>query len=483
MKKLKNILYGLELIAVRGSNEIMISGISIDSKKTHKKNLFVAINGINENSHDYINEAIKNGATSILCEKIPKNLLDGITYVCVKNSRKALSVICETWYNSPSKKIKIIGITGTNGKTSVATMAFHLFKKIGFKCGLISTVEIRIEDKIYNTNNTTPNPLTTSKLLNDMVKCEVTHCFMEVSSHGIDQYRVYAIQFNVGVFTNLSHDHLDYHKSFKNYRDVKKIFFDSLDVSALAISNCDDKNGKFMLQNTKAKKYFFGIKNLGEFKIKVLEKSLEGTLIKINNVEVWTKLVGTFNIYNFLAVYSIAILLGLNEEKILKILSKINAPVGRFQLTQSKNKVVSIVDYAHTPDAISKVLQAIIEIKKVDKKLITVIGCGGNKDKSKRPLMGKIVSKQSDFTIFTSDNPRNENPNSIIEEILSGVDKNSKHIIIIDRAEAIKTACLMADEYDIILVAGKGHENYQEVNGSKRPFNDLKEINKHLKII
>ncbi len=233
----------------------------------------------------------------------------------------------------------------------------------------------------------------------------------------------------------------------------------------------------------KLKKYFFGIKNLGEFKIKVLEKSFEGTLIKINNVEVWTKLVGTFNIYNFLAVYSIAILLGLNEEKILKILSKINAPVGRFQLTQSKNKVFSIVDYAHTPDAISKVLQAITEIKKVDKKLITVIGCGGNKDKSKRPLMGKIVSKQSDFTIFTSDNPRNENPNSIIEEILSGVDKNSKHIIIIDRAEAIKTACLMADEYDIILVAGKGHENYQEVNGSKKPFNDLKEINKHLKTI
>ncbi|MGB0274077.1 MAG: UDP-N-acetylmuramoyl-L-alanyl-D-glutamate--2,6-diaminopimelate ligase [Flavobacteriaceae bacterium] len=481
MKVLKDILFGVPLQTVSGSTHIQISDITFDSRDVKKNALFVAIKGTAHDGHAHISDAIKKGAAAVLCEEISTPLQKDVTFVSCTNSRRALATVAAHWYNNPSAELKLIGVTGTNGKTSVATMSYQLFHQMGYTAGLLSTVEIRIGNQVLPSTHTTPDVLTTNKILRQMVDEGVTHCFMEVSSHGIDQDRVFDIQFSGGVFTNLSHDHLDYHKDFKSYRDTKKSFFDMLSKDAFALSNADDKNGSFMLQNTKAAKHFFGMKSVADFHVKVLEKSFSGMLLKLQHNEVWTPLVGMFNASNFVCVYAIGILLEIDKTELLPVLSTLKGAVGRFQAVTTK-PVTAIVDYAHTPDALAQVLDTIAVLRTRNEKLITVLGCGGNRDKAKRPLMAKAAVEKSDLTIFTSDNPRDEDPEEIITEMLSGVsmEVNHKHLTVVDRAQAIKTACAMAQDQDIILVVGKGHETYQEQNGKRLPFDDAAELEQHL---
>lgn len=481
MKLLKDILFGVPLQSVSGTTHVQISHITFDSRTVKKGTLFVAIKGVANDGHKHINDAIKNGAVSILCEDFPDELKPNITYILCANSRHALAVVADLWYESPSSKLKLVGITGTNGKTSVATMAYQLFQQLGYPTGLLSTVEIRIADTVYQSTHTTPDVITINKTLRQMVDAGITHCFMEVSSHGIDQDRIASLQFAGGVFTNLSHDHLDYHKDFKAYRDTKKIFLDKLPIDAFALSNADDKNGKFMLQNTKANTYYFGMKSVADYQVKILEESFSGMLLKLKHDEVWTPLVGVFNAANFVCVYAIGTLLGVEKTALLPVLSMLKGAAGRFQ-SFTINHITAIVDYAHTPDALNKVLDTISSLRTRNETLITVVGCGGNRDKTKRPLMAKTAIEKSDLIIFTSDNPRDEDPAAIITDMLRGVpmEANHKHITVIDRAQAIKTACAMAKEEDIILVAGKGHETYQEQNGTRLPFDDMKELNQNL---
>ncbi|MDA0888834.1 MAG: UDP-N-acetylmuramoyl-L-alanyl-D-glutamate--2,6-diaminopimelate ligase [Bacteroidetes bacterium] len=481
MKVLKDILFGVSLQSVSGSTHIQIRDITFDSRKVIKDALFVAVKGTTHDGHTHINDAIQNGATAILCEEIPSILQKDITYVSCINARRALATVAKHWYDNPSAELKLVGVTGTNGKTSVATMAYQLFYHMGYTTGLLSTVEIRIGEKVLPSTHTTPDALTTNKILRQMVDDGVTHCFMEVSSHGIDQDRIADIQFSGGVFTNLSHDHLDYHKDFKSYRDTKKIFFDTLPKDAFALSNADDKNGAFMLQNTIARKYFFGMRSIADFHVKVQENSFSGMLLKLQHDEVWTPLVGTFNAANFVSVYAIGVLLEMDKTELLPVLSTLKGAAGRFQAVATA-PVTAIVDYAHTPDALSQVLETIDTLRTRNEKLITVVGCGGNRDKAKRPLMAKIAVEKSDLTIFTSDNPRNENPEEIISDMLKGVsmEVNHKHLTVVDRAQAIKTACTMSQDKDIVLVVGKGHETYQEQNGIRLPFDDAAELKQHL---
>ncbi|MGB0279396.1 MAG: UDP-N-acetylmuramoyl-L-alanyl-D-glutamate--2,6-diaminopimelate ligase [Flavobacteriaceae bacterium] len=481
MKVLKDILFGVPLQTVSGSTHIQISDITFDSRDVKKNALFVAIKGTAHDGHAHISDAIKKGAAAVLCEEIPTPLQKDVTFVSCTNSRRALATVAAHWYDNPSAELKLIGVTGTNGKTSVATMSYQLFHQMGYTAGLLSTVEIRIGNQVLPSTHTTPDVLTTNKILRQMVDEGVTHCFMEVSSHGIDQDRVFDIQFSGGVFTNLSHDHLDYHKDFKTYRDTKKSFFDMLSKDAFALSNADDKNGSFMLQNTKAAKNFFGMKSVADFHVKVLEKSFSGMLLKLQLDEVWTPLVGMFNASNFVCVYAIGILLEIDKTELLPVLSTLKGAAGRFQAVTTK-PVTAIVDYAHTPDALTQVLDTIAVLRTRNEKLITVVGCGGNRDKAKRPLMAKAAVEKSDLTIFTSDNPRDEDPEEIITEMLSGVsmEVNHKHLTVVDRAQAIKTACAMAQDQDIILVVGKGHETYQEQNGKRLPFDDAAELEQHL---
>lgn len=481
MKVLKDILFGVPLQTVSGSTHIQISDITFDSRDVKKNALFVAIKGTAHDGHAHICDAIKKGAAAVLCEEIPTPLQKDVTFVSCTNSRRALATVAAHWYDNPSAELKLIGVTGTNGKTSVATISYQLFHQMGYTAGLLSTVEIRIGNQVLPSTHTTPDVLTTNKILRQMVDEGVTHCFMEVSSHGIDQDRVFDIQFSGGVFTNLSHDHLDYHKDFKSYRDTKKSFFDMLSKDAFALSNADDKNGSFMLQNTKAAKHFFGMKSVADFHVKVLEKSFSGMLLKLQHDEVWTPLVGMFNASNFVCVYAIGILLEIDKTELLPVLSTLKGAAGRFQAVTTK-PVTAIVDYAHTPDALTQVLDTIDVLRTRNEKLITVVGCGGNRDKAKRPLMAKAAVEKSDLTIFTSDNPRDEDPEEIITEMLSGVsmEVNHKHLTVVDRAQAIKTACAMAQDQDIILVVGKGHETYQEQNGKRLPFDDAAELEQHL---
>ena len=481
MKLLKDILFGVPLQSVSGTTHLPINHITFDSREVKKGALFVAIKGAIHDGHMHIENAIKNGAACILCESIPKKLSKDVTYVSCSNTRHALAVVADRWYDSPSAALKLVGVTGTNGKTSVATMAYQLFNKMGYTTGLLSTVEIRIGEDVFPSTHTTPDVLTTNKTLRQMVDAGVSHCFMEVSSHGIDQSRIKALQFSGGVFTNLSHDHLDYHKDFKTYRDTKKSFLDELPKEAFALSNADDKNGRFMLQNTKASTHYFGMKSVADFQAKILEENFSGMLLKLQHDEVWTSLVGAFNAANFVCVYAIGVLLGVEKSELLPVLSAIKGAAGRFQ-TVSANHITAVVDYAHTPDALNKVLETITALRTRNETVITVVGCGGNRDKSKRPLMAKIAVEKSDLTIFTSDNPRNEDPTAIVNDMLKGVpmEANHKHLTIVDRAQAIKTACAMAKEQDIILVAGKGHETYQEQNGTRFPFDDMSELNQNL---
>ena len=476
MSILKDILYKVAIEAVKGSTEITIGKIDFDSRKIVQNDVFVAIRGTISDGHDFISKAIELGAKAIVCDALPETIVEGITYVQVKDTNTALAVMAANYFDHPSRKLKLVGVTGTNGKTTIASLLYQLYKKAGYKVGLLSTVKIMVDDVEYKATHTTPDSITINQYLATMIAEGVEYCFMEVSSHGIHQKRTEALHFVGGVFTNLSHDHLDYHATFAEYRDVKKSFFDHLPKTAFALSNIDDKNGPVLLQNTVAKKCTYALKSYANYKAQILESQLSGLLLKINGNEVWVKLIGTFNAYNLLAIYGTAIELGMESLEALRLLSELESVSGRFQYIVSDANITAIVDYAHTPDALENVLKTINDIRTKNEQLITVVGCGGNRDKAKRPVMGGIASDLSDKAILTSDNPRNEDANVIISEMEEGVaPQNFKRILsITDRKQAIKTACQLAQPNDIILIAGKGHETYQEIEGVRHDFDDMK---------
>jgi UDP-N-acetylmuramoyl-L-alanyl-D-glutamate--2,6-diaminopimelate ligase len=471
---LSEVLYKVSLQAVSGKTDIEITNIVFDSRKIQKGSLFVAIGGTQVDGHNFIDKAIELGASAILCETLPENLKEEITYLQVENSAKAMGFAAANFYKHPSKKLKLVGVTGTNGKTSIATLLFRLFRKLGYRCGLLSTVQNQIDDDIIPSTHTTPDSVSINKLLNEMVQKGVSYCFIEVSSHAVVQERITGLEFVGGIFTNITHDHLDFHLTFDNYLKAKKGFFDQLPKTAFALVNTDDKNGKIMLQNTAARKETYSLKNIGTFKGKVLACGLFGLQMEIDNKEVWFKLIGSFNAYNLLGVYGAAILLGEDSDEVLMQLSNIQPPAGRFEQVVSKNNIVGIVDYAHTPDALKNVLETIVDLREGNQTIITVVGCGGNRDATKRPIMAEIACKFSDKVILTSDNPRNEDPMDILAEMQKGVPALhfKKTQTIEDRHEAILAAVKMAKPEDIILVAGKGHETYQDIKGVKHHFDD-----------
>lgn len=485
MNVLKEILYKVNIEAIKGNADANINAIDFDSRKIAQNDVFVAIRGTISYGHDFIEKAINLGAVAIVCDVFPENIFAGITYIQVKDTNKALAIMAANFYNNPSKDLKLVGITGTNGKTTVASLLYQLFKKAGFKVGLLSTVKILVDEKEYKATHTTPDSLTINRFLREMVADGVQFCFMEVSSHGIHQKRTEALTFAGGIFSNITHDHLDYHKTFAEYRDVKKAFFDDLPKTAFALTNSDDKNGMVMLQNTAARKLTYALKTYADYKAQILENQLSGLLLKINKNEVWVRLIGTFNAYNLLAIYGTAVELGLDNLEVLRILSELESVSGRFQFIVSKEKITAIVDYAHTPDALENVLKTINDIRTKNEQLITVVGCGGDRDKTKRPIMANIASTLSDKVIITSDNPRNENPQSIIEEMEEGVEPQNykKSVSIIDRKQAIKAACQLAQTNDIILIAGKGHENYQEIDGIRHHFDDMETVREVLELL
>ncbi len=482
MTSLKDILYGVGLTAVSGTTAKLVNHICFDSRSVALDDVFVAIKGTQSDGHTYIKKAIDLGANSIVCETMPEELINEISYIEVEDSKKALAIMASNFYGNPSKNLKLVGVTGTNGKTTVSSLLYQLFKKAGYKVGLLSTIRIMVDEKEYTTLHTTPDALTINKYLSLMNEEGVEFCFMEASSHGIDQRRTNGLLFAGAIFTNLTHDHLDYHNTFAEYRDTKKSLFDGLPKTAFALSNLDDKNGLVMLQNTKAKKYTYALKTYADYRAQILENQFSGQLLKIDNNELWTKLIGHFNAYNILAIYATADLLGLEKLEILKLLSELENVDGRFQYFISKQRITAIVDYAHTPDALKNVLDTISALRTGNENVITVVGCGGDRDKSKRPVMGHIASSMSNKVIFTSDNPRTEPPNTIISEMEAGVEpQNVKKVLAIEnREQAIKAACQLADAQDIILLAGKGHETYQETNGNRIEFDDFKIVRKVL---
>jgi UDP-N-acetylmuramoyl-L-alanyl-D-glutamate--2,6-diaminopimelate ligase len=474
MRVLKDMLKGVAVCNTHGSQEVELSAVVFDSRKVVSKALFVAQKGVSFDGHLFIEKAISLGASVIVCQTFPSELHDAVTYVEVENSNVALAKIAANYFDNPSSKLKLIGVTGTNGKTTVATLMYNLFQKAGYKAGLLSTVKIKVGTDTYKATHTTPDSVAINTYLAKMVDEKVTHCFMEVSSHGIHQSRTEALAFDGGVFTNLTHDHLDYHNTFLEYRNVKKKFFDQLPKEAFVLVNIDDKNGEVMLQNTAAEKASYALKTMADFKVKILEKGLSGMLLNVNQNEIWCRLIGDFNAYNLAAVYGSASLLGMPSEKVLCGMSALQSVDGRFQYEVSNGGIVSIVDYAHTPDALKNVLETIITLRLGKEKIITVMGCGGDRDKTKRSKMGHIAAALSDQVIFTSDNPRFENPQIIINEIEEGVQANDrkKTLAIVDRKQAIKTAIRFAEKGDIVLIAGKGHETYQDVEGVKIDFDD-----------
>jgi UDP-N-acetylmuramoyl-L-alanyl-D-glutamate--2,6-diaminopimelate ligase len=484
---LRDILYKASLEAVKGATDITIAKIEFDSRLVGMGDAFVAIKGTQSDGHSFIEKAISLGAVAVICQELPENSAEGVTYVKVKDTGAALAAMAANFYGNPSHSLKLVGITGTNGKTTIATLLYQLFKNAGFKAGLLSTVKVMVADTEYKATHTTPDSLTINRYLREMVDTGVDYCFMEVSSHGIHQHRTAGLEFAGGIFTNLSHDHLDYHNSFAEYRDVKKRFFDELPKGAFALVNVDDKNGLVMLQNTMAKKLTYALKTYADYKAHILENQLSGLLLKINEQEVWVKLIGKFNAYNLLAIYAAAVNLGLESQEVLRLLSELESVSGRFQFIVSNTNVTAIVDYAHTPDALENVLKTIENIRTRNEQLITVVGCGGDRDRTKRPVMANIASTMSDRAIFTSDNPRSEDPVDIIEDMEKGVEPQNykKTVAMTDRRQAIKLACQLANPNDIILIAGKGHETYQEIKGVKHDFDDmaivkeiLRELNK-----
>ncbi len=479
---LKDILYKVAIEAVKGSTEIAVNKIEFDSRKIQENDIFVAIRGTVSNGHGFIEKAINLGAVVIVCDTLPEVIITGITYIQVKDTNSALAFMASNYYDNPSSKLRLVGITGTNGKTTIASLLYQLFKKAGYKVGLLSTVKIMVNDVEHKATHTTPDSLTINYFLNEMIEIGCDYCFMEVSSHGVHQKRTEGLQFEGGVFTNLSHDHLDYHPTFAEYRDVKKSFFDHLPKSSFALTNVDDKNGAVMLQNTNARKLTYALKSYANYKAQILENQLSGLLLKINENEVWVKLIGTFNAYNLLAIYGTAVELGLESLEVLRLLSELESVSGRFQFIVSNDKITAIVDYAHTPDALENVLKTINDIRTKNEQLITVVGCGGDRDKTKRPIMANIATQMSDKVIITSDNPRTENPSTIIAEMEAGVEPQNfkKSLSIEDRKQAIKTACQLANANDIILIAGKGHETYQEIQGVRHDFDDMKIVKEFL---
>ncbi|WP_116770084.1 UDP-N-acetylmuramoyl-L-alanyl-D-glutamate--2,6-diaminopimelate ligase [Maribacter litoralis] len=476
MMQLKDILYGVRITAVSGTTTCDIASVQFDSREVQKFDAFVAIKGTVTDGHKYIDAVVKAGARAIVCEELPKEMVDDVTYVQVESGNQALALMASNYYDTPSKNLKLVGVTGTNGKTTVSSLLYQLFKKAGYKVGLLSTIKIMVDDTEFPTKHTTPDALVINKHLKLMNDAGVEFCFMEVSSHGIHQKRTEGLAFAGAIFTNLSHDHLDYHKTFAEYRDTKKILFDQLPKTAFALTNIDDKNGLVMLQNTKAKKATYALKNYADYRAQILENQFDGQLLKINDNELWSKLIGYFNAYNMLAIYATADLLGLDQLETLRLISELENVDGRFQYYISKNRITAIVDYAHTPDALKNVLETINTLRTGNENVITVVGCGGDRDRSKRPVMGNIASEMSNKVIFTSDNPRTESPTEIITEMEAGVEpQNVKKMLSIEnREQAIKTACQLADANDIILVAGKGHETYQETNGKRVDFDDFK---------
>lgn len=461
---------------IKGSVEIPVSNICFDSRQVGTGSLFVATRGTQTDGHDYIGQSIVAGAGSVMCEEFPSELKEDITYIRVKNSSRALGYTAAAFFGHPSRQIRLVGITGTNGKTTIATLLYQLFTALGYRVGLISTVENKIGETIIPSSHTTPDAIQLNKLLVQMLDKGCDFCFMEVSSHAVVQERIAGLEFTGGVFSNITHDHLDFHKTFDEYIKAKKGFFDQLPAQAFALTNMDDKRGAVMLQNTSAHKKSYALQYSADFKAKVMENQFSGLLLNIDGEEVWFRMVGSFNAYNLLAVYATAILLDQDRRHVLTILSTLTGAEGRFDYTIAANKVIGVVDYAHTPDALKNVLQTIRNIRQGNEKVITVIGCGGDRDRAKRPLMAEVACKLSDRVILTSDNPRTEDPAVILSEMEQGVSitNRRKTLTIQDRREAIRTACHLAEPGDIILVAGKGHEKYQEINGVKYPFDDKK---------
>ncbi|MBU46484.1 MAG: UDP-N-acetylmuramoyl-L-alanyl-D-glutamate--2,6-diaminopimelate ligase [Flavobacteriales bacterium] len=483
--KLQELLYKVNILKVFGSTNIEIPIIHFDSRKINGKALFVAIEGSASDGHQYIQISIEDGAIAIIVEQLPSKLDDKITYVQVPSSYNALGIIAANFYNNPSERIKLVGVTGTNGKTTIVSLLHQLLTLLNNKVGMLSTIENKIIDQVIPSTHTTPDPLQINCLLSGMIDKGCDYCFMEVSSHALAQGRVHGLQFSGGVFTNISQEHLDYHKTFSEYRDIKKSFFDSLHKDAFALVNKEDKNAEKMLEGTKAKKLFYSLKSLSDYRCKVLENQFEGMLLQINKVDVWVKLIGEFNAYNIISVYAVAKQFGFEDYDVLTALSMLHSAEGRFQCVRNEDDITGIVDYAHTDDALKNVLKAINAIRTNVESLITVVGCGGDRDKSKRPLMAQAACNLSTQVIITSDNPRSENPEDIIEDMIAGLDpiQNKKVLAITDRRQAIMTASKLANKNDIILLAGKGHEKYQEIRGEKIPFDDMKELKQSLNII
>ncbi|WGQ12023.1 UDP-N-acetylmuramoyl-L-alanyl-D-glutamate--2,6-diaminopimelate ligase [Pedobacter gandavensis] len=483
--QLQDVLYGIAITNLVGSTNREITALVFDSRQVIKDAVFFAIKGTLSDGHKYIENTIQAGASVIVCEQIPAQTVPGVVYIQVDNSSVALGEMAANYYGNPSSKLKLVGITGTNGKTTIATILFKLFRTLGYHVGLISTVQNHIDDVVIPATHTTPNPIALNELLQKMVDAGCEYCFMEVSSHAVVQHRIEGLDFVGGVFSNISHDHLDFHKTFDNYIKAKKAFFDGLPAGAFALTNLDDRNGMVMLQNTKATKMTYALKQLADFKARVVENSFNGLHLEIDQADVFFKLVGSFNAYNLLAVYGTAVLLGEDKLEALTALSNLTGAEGRFDYITSSNQIIGIVDYAHTPDAVQNVLSTIADIRKGTEQVITIIGCGGDRDKTKRPIMAQVACDWSDKVILTSDNPRSENPQTIVEEMEKGVSPTNKRktLSIVDRREAIKTACHLAKPGDIILLAGKGHEKYQEINGVRYHFDDKEILMEQLNLI
>jgi UDP-N-acetylmuramoyl-L-alanyl-D-glutamate--2,6-diaminopimelate ligase len=472
---LQEILYKVAIRSVHGDLHADVKDLQLDSRKVKKGTAFIAVKGTHVDGHQFIPAVTAKKPSAIICEKMPEKMEEGITYIQVENTAVASGLLAHNFYGQPSEKLKLIGVTGTNGKTTIATLLFKLFSALKYKCGLLSTVENHIDKKVLPATHTTPDPIALNALLQDMLKASCTHVFMEVSSHAIDQHRTEGLVFSGGLFSNITHDHLDYHKTFDEYIRVKKSFFDSLPSSAFAISNADDKRGTVMLQNTAAAKYYYSLRTAADFKGKILENNLTGLVMTVNDREAHFRLIGEFNAYNLLAVYGAAVCLGEDGEDVLRNLSALSGAEGRFDYFLSpREKILGIVDYAHTPDALQNVLSTLRKLRKNDERIITVVGCGGDRDKTKRPLMGEVACQLSDKVVFTSDNPRSEDAVAILKEMESGLKtaEKRKYISVTDRKEAIKTAVSLSGPADILLVAGKGHEKYQEIKGIKYPFDD-----------
>jgi UDP-N-acetylmuramoyl-L-alanyl-D-glutamate--2,6-diaminopimelate ligase len=477
LKKLRDILYKVSIVSVAGDTDIEIGGIAFDSRLVVASSLFIAVKGTQADGHAFIETSVAAGATAVVCEIFPEKLIAGITYVQVTNSEQALGIIASNYFDNPSAKLNLVGVTGTNGKTTTVTLLHRLFLALGYNAGMLSTVENKINEEVIPSTHTTPDAIRLNELLDRMARKGCNYCFMEVSSHAIVQQRISGLVFQGAIFTNITHDHLDYHKTFDEYIRAKKLFFDGLSPEAFALVNSDDKRGLVMLQNTRAHKNTFALKSAATFKAKMKANTFHGLELEIDHKEVWFKQIGSFNAYNLLGVYAAAVLLGEDKEEVLTQLSNIDSARGRFEQLMSTSKITGIVDYAHTPDALKNVLDTIVDLRKGNEKIITVIGCGGNRDAAKRPVMADIACKLSDRVILTSDNPRNEEPQDILAQMEQGVaiTDRRKVLSILDRKEAIKTACSLANPGDIILVAGKVHETYHEIKGTKFPFDD-KEI-------